>query len=509
MTDDIYSGNTIPDDERESVDDILAEILNNDGSFNRDFSSRFSAYLGEDASEYASAVSYDLSDRRGENAARHRVEYESPEYIKPHIKEDEYDRTERRLEEKLPESVRNAYYNAEGDAMRPEFTAAGGVKYPSMGTGASEQRVVFDADWEERARKEAARMQRVREDRMLRGDSAYMRSFVASGRSFEESYVPSSPYVDPLSDDDDIYSPEFQRGAVNNPNPFFHSGPAVRRNNTTADGRTDDYNGRGTQQGTDDRVFDSFASSYDKAKAAQSSWLTVEDKTTKKKNKNKKSKRKEKYIDDEPQPENIRHKEQREEHIEPLKLTDAPRERYFTEENSTGTLTQPGRRRKVKAGAEPVAEAMHQAQTETEDLKNTVAGIVEKYNKRSEEDKIAMIKAAAERKIREEERIAERARVRKGLSEGLITALDSEEASPEQFTGYDDFSEEKKVYIAPMIGAGEKKKKKKNEEDYIERLEESSSAAIEDGFSFNDDYYTEEKEPEAPVKEKKKRKKKR
>ena len=38
------------------------------------------------------------------------------------------------------------YSAAASQAQRPEFTANGGVRYPSMGVGDSEERVVYDAE---------------------------------------------------------------------------------------------------------------------------------------------------------------------------------------------------------------------------------------------------------------------------------------------------------------------------------------------------------------------------
>ena len=505
MADDFYN-----DGNNESVDDILAEILNSDGSFNRDFNNRFAAYLGEDAAEFSSAVTYDLSDRRGETAAARRVEYESPEYIKPQIKEDEYDLAGRRLDAKLPENVRNAYYSAEGDAMRPEFTAGGSVKYPSMGSGASEQRVVYDADWEEKAKKEAARMQRVREDRMLRGDSAYIRGFVAGGRPYQPA--PVSPYVDPLADDDDIYSPEYQRGAVDNPNPFFHSGPTVKRNNGAESGRTESDVQRSRQRMTDERTLDSFASSYERASSAQMSWMEVEDKSRRKKAK--KQKRHSKYdepaaekqpqddlpMDDIP-PEFPFEKDRRE--TEERKFS---RDSFYLSDAPEMTLTQPRRRKKTESVREPVREAMEQAQTENEELKNTVADIVEKYNRRSEEYEVVRLKAEEEKRIREEQEKADRERIRRGLSDGLVKALDAAEEEDDELTSYDDFSDEPAVISAPPIGS-HSYNKKRDEDEYIERLDaEQYSAGIKNGFVIDENF--EEAVEETASEKKKKRKKK-
>lgn len=508
----------------ETVDDILSEILNEDGSFSEDFSDRFSAYLGEDAEEFSASADYDLSDRRGEAFSRRRVEYEDPDYHRQRVP-DEYERINRRVERKLPRSVREVYSGAEKDAQRPEFTVGGSVRYPSMGVGASSERVVFDAEWEEHAKKEAARVQRVREDRSLRGDDAYVRSFVAGGRMLGQDYYdePASPYIDPLSDDDDIYSPEYSRGANDNKNPFFPSGPAVKRNEASADGRTG-RNGYGAENDEQaDRVLDSFADSHERAAAAKASWMQVEEKGKKKKDKHARAEK-------EPKPERRkeRGREKERDHGEkPVKRAEAPlpeaadfadvagyeplndapvrpRERYVPVGEGEMTLTQPKRR--GRRAERPEQRAMERAQTETVELKQTVAGIVEKYNRRSEEDEIAWQKAQEERRLREEKLREERAKLREGLSDGLVMALDAEDLEPEEFGGYDDFSEEiaGEAPGQPVRRPARRKpgKKRRAEDLYVERLEPDEEEEDEDAGEELPDV------PEGKQKKKDKKKKK-
>ena len=187
-------------DKASAVDDILRDIMNPDGTFNKEFSDLFSRYLGGSVSEMALA---DLSDRTDEKRPRTRVEFEQPA---PRREPDPQQQpAAQRVNEKLPPDVREIYDREARSAARPEFTNEGTVRYPSMGVGASEERVVYDADWEEKAKREAARREKVRRENMLRGDSAYARSFRFS--SAEEGYRPpnvNAAYIDPLDDSRDV-----------------------------------------------------------------------------------------------------------------------------------------------------------------------------------------------------------------------------------------------------------------------------------------------------------------
>lgn len=192
--------NIIPTNEElnESVDDILAQIMGSDGGFNEEFIEMYAKYLGGGADDISSVLSLDLSDRSGELNAHERVEYEDPDLaFRP--KPD----TARRVAERLPENMRGVYMEAEKKITSPEFTSGGEVRYPSMGVGESEERVVFDADWEERARQEAAKREAIRKENMLRGDSTYARMFVSGGTM--RAHPANPAYIDPLSDDDFSY----------------------------------------------------------------------------------------------------------------------------------------------------------------------------------------------------------------------------------------------------------------------------------------------------------------
>lgn len=185
---------------KETVDDILDQIMGEDGGFNDEFTELYAKYLGGSALEIADALNVDLSDRTGESRTHTRVEYEDPDLaFRPKV-----DMT-KRITDRLPENMRDIYAAAEKQVQRPEFTSGGEVKYPSMGVGESEERVVFDADWEETARQEAAKREAIRRDNMLRGDSVYARSFVSGGRPMADGGVPrpavNPAYIDPLSDD--------------------------------------------------------------------------------------------------------------------------------------------------------------------------------------------------------------------------------------------------------------------------------------------------------------------
>lgn len=184
----------------DSVDDILRDIMKPDGTFNEEFSELFSRYLGGSVSDLPLS---DLSDRTGEARPRMRVEYEQPAPVREAAPAQP---AAQRLNEKLPPNVREVYERETRSAVRPEFTNEGTVRYPSMGVGASEERVVFDADWEERAKKEAARREKIRRENMLKGDSTYVRSFRFS--SAEDAYYRqpnvNSAYIDPLDDSGDV-----------------------------------------------------------------------------------------------------------------------------------------------------------------------------------------------------------------------------------------------------------------------------------------------------------------
>lgn len=238
----------------ESAEDILAEILGADGTFNSEFNGLFERYLGVNSVGQApvappvftsavqrhSDINADYSKQAGQ-----RVEYEAPEYVAPH------NSTQSDFEHKLPVDVREVYSATASQAQKPEFTSQGTVRYPVMGVGEAEERVVYDADWEEKAKREAARLERVRQDNMLRGDSAWARSFVSGGIPMA-SRVPTAvkrpavnpAFIDPLSDDSagNISFAQYrdEEQEKKEKKSFFQEGfSATQVKNNVADGKTE------------------------------------------------------------------------------------------------------------------------------------------------------------------------------------------------------------------------------------------------------------------------------
>lgn len=434
----------------ESVDDILAGILNKDGSFNEEFGALLTKYLGEDAAHVASLRGIDLSDRMDEPRYRPRGEYQDPAAQYAYDRDRDFDR---RIGERMPEDVRYMYREAAADAQRPEFTSSGGVRYPAMGIGDSEERVVYDAEWEERARQEAARLQRVREDRMLRGDSTYVRSFVANGRPMRGPG--RSPLIDPLSADDDfddVYRSDRRR--QDDRSSFFQEGPPVTkaRNRAARQYAADGAGGRTRRRAAytgsqEEDMFESFSDEYESEQAARAAWLQPDEE-------NEAGRRRR----------NDRRRGQRSQitstlrddydRMSVLREGEGGRSaRYVPEEE---TLTQPPRARRVPEPEEPPAETVPQVDPEelsrtareTEGLRTTVAEIVDKYNKRSEEEIEAQERALREKIARQEaERIA-RENFLKNLPPELAEALKEENAEETASGGYDDFSGVRPGYTA-------------------------------------------------------------
>lgn len=273
----------------ESAEEILAGIIGKDGTFNEEFNGLFERYLGSNFVEPvrsvqtpavpAQTVKTTTGVRDYSNEIGERVEYESPEYVSQQGKTHQDS-----FEEKLPVNVRSVYSNMASQAQNPEFTSQGTVKYPTMGVGEAEERVVFDADWEEKAKKEAARLERVRQDNMLRGDSAYARSFYSGGVPMS-SRVPTvqkrpninPAYIDPLSDDTDG-NISFAKPVINEEKEkksFFQEGFSEKtvKNNVAGgktkkslsdnnDTKTNDENSSVT---VDEAVLDAFAVSLDES----------------------------------------------------------------------------------------------------------------------------------------------------------------------------------------------------------------------------------------------------
>ena len=429
----------------ETVDDILAGILNKDGSFNDEFGALLTKYLGDDAAHVASLRGIDLSDRIDEPRYRQRVEFESPDARAAYGGSE---RTiDRRIEEKIPENVRYMYSEAAANAQRPEFTSSGSVRYPAMGVGDSEERVVYDAEWEERARQEAARLQRVREDRMLRGDSTYVRSFVAGGRPMRGGAV-RSPYIDPLSADEDLDDPyRYAQKKQEDRQSFFQEGPpaAKERNRAgrqhsagSAGGRTDRRMTYGDQP--EEEMFESFSDSYESEQAARAAWLQPDEENAagkKRRNDRRRSQR--------PQiTSTLRDDYDR---MSLLREGEGGRP-YRRPPEETETLTRPPHvRRAAEEKAPPPEkkdppdpEALTRTARETEGLRSTVAEIVDKYNKRSEEEVEARAKELQEKLARQEAERLAREDFLKSLPPELVTALNEANADEAAFGGYDDFS---------------------------------------------------------------------
>ena len=408
----------------ESVDDILAGILNSDGTFNDEFNGLLKKYVGGDAPVIINVPASDISDRRDEPVitSASRIEYEEKQDISfaPDMKT-----IDERIEEKIPEIARDLYAKASAEAQRPEFTSTGDVKYPAMGVGEAEERVVFDADWEETAKKEAARLERVRQDRMLRGDSPYARSFNSAG-----TYVPkSSPYIDspdrgnayidPVSDDDD-----FENMAMNSQyysssrKPFFQEGfSATQKNNSAAGGKTEK-----SRSGS--------AAYYRKEMQPRSdvSWLQVEEKPAKKK----RGIFGKKNTDTKVSTVNSR---------EDTALSQA--ESFTAEEKSSEDI-----RKYTGSMAAAIAEEIGAVENETRGLRSTVAEIVDKYNKRTEEDERKrleeQVRLEDERRreeLRERRRLEEIKELKDQMSPEVFRVVEIADAD-DDFGDYEDFSNE-------------------------------------------------------------------
>lgn len=399
----------------ESVDDILAGILNPDGSFNDEFNGLLRKYVGGDGADAGFSVSSDLSDRRDEPVSV-RIEYDEPGDISFTSKKG----VEERIEEKIPESVRTVYAEASGNAQRPEFTSTGDVKYPAMGVGASEERVIFDADWEETAKKEAQRLERVRQDRMLRGDSAYARSFGGMSAYPRNNYyvqdsAPASEYIDPLSMDEDFegvnQNSEYYSSSKKS---FFPEGfSAAQRNNNASGGKTE-------------RTRSARGMYADAPVKRDTSWLQVEEKPRKKgwfSRKKAPSVKREKVLSVEEAIENL--EKQRMGETAPENTAEAP----------------------VRVSPYE-GEDINAVEKETEGLRSTVAEIVDKYKKRSEEDERRRIEEEArlederrEAELRERRRLEEVRLLKENMSVEFREAVDSADAE-DAFDEYEDFSTE-------------------------------------------------------------------
>lgn len=186
------SGAVAAADEAHEIDNIINDILGADGSYKPDFSEMLSKYHGDASPEISdgmSGIGRPHRDYAAEADAAMAAEKAA----------------DSRISKKVSSDVRATYSRETENALRPEFTPDGNVRYPSYGVGESEQRVVYDADWEVQAKEEAARMEKLRRGNMLRGDSDYAGKFRFSGA--ENRPAPKktsySGLIDPLSDESD------------------------------------------------------------------------------------------------------------------------------------------------------------------------------------------------------------------------------------------------------------------------------------------------------------------
>lgn len=411
-------------DGEESVDDILAEILNADGTFNEDFNGLFAKYV-VGVNPRSAVQNVDISDRSDEyTAGNAKVTYDSGEFVSSREKN-----TDERIEEKIPDSVREVYSEASSQAQRPEFTSTGDVKYPTMGVGASEQRVVFDADWEETAKKEAARLERVRQDRLLRGDSTYARTFVAGGMYMprKNPYV-NSPganplYIDPLSRDEDFDTADSNSQYYSSQKKsFFPEGfSVVQKSNGAASGKTERRNGGNVY-------------SSNNVSRADMTWLQVEEKSDKKK-KRRLGKRKLREEDSShPIADAIAEKTQQSE-----STANVPTENVTENVDSVHLSAENFDNRELEMMAD-----------ETQGLRSTVAEIVDKYNKRNEEEakrkreeELLLEERRREEELRERLKEEELRKLKKEISPEIVSAMESDS---DEFSGeYEDFSTEPNV----------------------------------------------------------------
>ena len=401
--------------EEESVDDILAGIINPDGSFNEEWGGMLARYSGIEET-VITVPKVDISDRRTDVVPGTRVEFEAA--AESHIPFSGRDTADKRINDKIPPEMREIYDEVTAEVSRPEFTASGTVRYPSMGMGESEQRVIYDADWEESAKAEAARRERVRQDRMLRGDSTYVRNmipggmYVSSRPSYTEAPATNSIYIDPLSRDADFESAKIDSLYYSSTKKsFFPEGfSVVQKNNAASGGKTEKYRGGS----------DSF-------RRANAEWLQIEEKPKKKKRgfgkKQKDEFERRKYPTLE-EAVNTRLQEQQ------------PEVQENVAENPKRTET-----------AVDTSELLQVTQ-QTEGLRSTVAEIVDKYNKRSEEDARRLLEEKTreedlrrEQELRERMRLEEIRKMKPQMSQGLCDVIDSA-ADDSEFEEYDDFSTE-------------------------------------------------------------------
>ncbi len=143
-----------------NVDDIIGEIIGGTGDYSSDYTDMFSKYNAEYAPDDNTGVfpRRDYSAEADAAVANQRA-------------------MEKRIARKMAPSVRGAVSMQTPEAVHPEFAYDGSVVYPSQGVGESGERVVFDADWEDQAKEEAAKRGKYYRDEPQRQPPPYANEF--------------------------------------------------------------------------------------------------------------------------------------------------------------------------------------------------------------------------------------------------------------------------------------------------------------------------------------------
>lgn len=250
---------------------------------------------------------------------------------------------------------------------------------------------------------------------------------------YNSSPATKSLYIDPLSRDDDFETADNNSQYYNSDKkPFFPEGfSVIQRNNVTASGKTENAR-KAKNAGTHkiERTIDEVIpdpSLYKDVRTVEknTSWLEVEDKSVKKKKKNrsgKKHKKTGKLITKIDIPENT-----------------VSAEQISEEENTV----------KEKVRVSPYDGNIESVADETRGLRSAVAEIVDKYNKRNEEDERRKeeeeARIARQRQLEDEERqrkIDELSRLKQDMNPEVAGAIDLDELEKD-FDDYEDFSSEK------------------------------------------------------------------
>lgn len=387
----------------ESVDDILSDILNSDGTFNENYNNLFAKYMGAEINS-GSASAYDISDHTTDGVTGFIPGYESSV-----VDDSLYYDTEKNIRKKLGANT-EAYDNQINAEKRPLYTSNGNVRYPSIGSGASEERVVYDAEWEKSAKFEQEKLQRYYEQNPYKEQvsGCYAAGGVELSRNSYRPVIeqPTSPFVDPISEDDDFDRYWERQYEQNQKKSFFQEGLRSNRLRNDSAVNEDRNNANGKKNNPNN-----FSSG---------DWMAVE----RKKHSGRYKKDRSAIPDRSPLP----------------RTADSPNL------NSTGVIT--SKNKTVQRSYISKSEIEEKAlEAETIHLRDTVASIVDKYDKKKHDELIE--KANAERiRLENEKRKqaeqallkAKKAKQRLGISENVCYALDIEEEKPFSQDVYDDFS---------------------------------------------------------------------